>query len=62
MKVFLEVRLEEVVNMRYKIISVPYIHNHLMTKLYLSDLKTHILPRSEHSALVIKPDKLMLHS
>ena len=33
----------------------------LSTKLHLSDLKTHIVPRSKHSASVIKTDKLMLY-
>ena len=37
--------------------------NPLSTKLYLSDLKTHFVPRSKQtlSALVIKTDKLMLY-
>jgi len=46
---FLEVRLEETVSKRYKKISIPCIYNPLMTKLYLSDLKTQLVPRSEHS-------------
>ena len=33
----------------------------LSTKLYLSDLKTHFVPRSKHSASVLKTDKLMLY-
>jgi len=32
-----------------------------MTKLYLSDLKTQIVPRSKHSASVIKTNKLRLY-
>ena len=35
--------------------------NPLSTKLYLSDLKTQIVPRSRHSASVLKTDKLMLY-
>ena len=35
--------------------------NPLITKLYLSDLKTQSVPRSKHSASVIKIDKLMLY-
>ena len=46
---FLEARLEEVVSKRYKNISNPYIYNPLMTKVYLSDLRTQLVPRSEHS-------------
>ena len=36
--------------------------NALRTKLYLSNLKTHFLPRRKHSASVIKTDKLMLYT
>ena len=36
--------------------------NPLRTKLCLSDLKTHFLPRSKQSASVIKTDKLMLYT
>ena len=35
--------------------------NPLNTKLYLSDLKTQLVPRSKHSASVLKTDKLMLY-
>ena len=35
--------------------------NPLSTKLYLSDLKTQSVPRSKHSASVLKTDKLMLY-
>jgi hypothetical protein len=35
--------------------------NPLSTKLYLSDLKTHFVPRSKHSASVLKTDKLLLY-
>ena len=33
----------------------------LSTKMYLSDLKTHFVPRSKHSASVLKTDNLMLY-
>ena len=33
----------------------------LRTKLYLSNLKTHFVPRRKHSALVIKINQLMLY-
>jgi len=36
--------------------------NPLSKKLYLSDLKTQYVPRSKHSALVIKTDKLILYT
>jgi hypothetical protein len=36
--------------------------NRLTTKLYLSDLKTQSVPRSKHSASVIKTDQLMVYS
>jgi hypothetical protein len=48
------------VPLRERDFSTPVI-NPLRTKLYLSDLKTHFVPRSKHSASVIKTDKLMLH-
>ena len=35
--------------------------NSLRTKMYLSDLRTQFVPRSKHSASVIKTDKLMLY-
>ena len=35
--------------------------NPLSTKLYLSNLKTQFVPRSKHSALVLKTGKLMLY-
>ena len=35
--------------------------NPLRTKLYLSNLKTQFVPRSKHSASVIKTDKLTLY-
>ena len=35
--------------------------NPISTKVYLSDLKTQSVPRSKHSASVIKTDKLMLY-
>ena len=35
--------------------------NPLSTKLELSDLKTHFVPRSEHSTSVLKTDKLILY-
>ena len=35
--------------------------NPLSTKLYLSDLKTHFVPRSKHSASVLKTSQLMLY-
>ena len=44
----------------YFYISFPLI-NPLNTKLYPSDLKIHFVPRSKHSASVLKTDKLMLY-
>ena len=38
-----------------------YVLNPVSTKLCLSDLKTQLVPRSKHSASVIKTDKLMLY-
>ena len=35
--------------------------NPISTKVYLSDLKTQSVPRSKHSASVIKTDKLKLY-
>ena len=35
--------------------------NPLSTELYVSDLKTQFVPRSKHSASVIKTDNLMLY-
>ena len=35
--------------------------NPLSTKLYLSDLKTQLVPRCKHSASVLKTGKLMLY-
>ena len=40
---------------------MTWVINPLSTKLYLSDLKTHSVPRSKHSASVLKTDKLMLY-
>ena len=37
-------------------------NNPLMTKLYLSDLKTQLVPCSKHSALFVNTDNLKLHS
>jgi len=34
--------------------------NPLLTKLYLSDFKTELVPRSKHSALVIETDKWVI--
>ena len=38
-----------------------YRFNPLSTELYLSDLKTQLVPRSKHSASVLKTDNLMMY-